>query len=74
MEDKDNTEERSEEQRSDNTAGVPAGSLRVEERTEAPRFETLSDAFRSRGFPHETATITADEFRSVTFAGAPSRR
>ena len=47
----------------------PAGSLRVEDRAELPRFETLADAFRSRGFPDETATITADEFRRVTFAG-----
>jgi phage head maturation protease len=62
-------EERSDEQRSEEENRLPAGSLRVEERAELPGFESLADAFRSRGFPNERATITADEFRSLTFAG-----
>ena len=66
-------EERSDEQRSEDTVVEerrdPAGSLFVKDREEVRRFDSLTDAFRSRGFPHETATITADEFRSVTFAG-----
>lgn len=73
MEEAPQTEERSDEPRSDHDVEEirrePAGSLRVEERAELPRFDTLADAFRSRGFPNETATISADEFRSVTFAG-----
>lgn len=75
MDEVTNTEERSDEQRSEDnmppaaTSREPAGSLRVEERAEFAGFESLADAFRSRGFPNETATITADEFRSVTFAG-----
>jgi phage head maturation protease len=73
MEDAPKTEERSDEQRSEHeveeTRREPAGSLRVEERVQLGGFASLADAFRSRGFPDETATITADEFRSVTFGG-----
>jgi uncharacterized protein len=71
MDEVPNTEERSDEQRSEENVEEirPAGSLRVEERAEVAGFDSLAEAFRSRGFPNETATITADEFRSVTYSG-----
>lgn len=47
----------------------PAGSLRVEERAELPVFQTLTDAFRSRGFPDGAASVTWDEFRTLTWGG-----
>lgn len=57
----------------------PAPVLTVEDRSAAPVFQTLTEAFRSRGFPGENATITWGEFRSLTFGGtidgmAPMRR
>jgi HK97 family phage prohead protease len=55
--------------RNPETSRMPAGSLRVEERADAPTFQTLTEAFRSRGFPGDTATISFDEYRAVTFAG-----
>jgi phage head maturation protease len=69
MDEVENTERVDEQRSEDEVRREPAGSLRVEERAEMARFETLTDAFRSRGFPNERATITAEEFRSVTFAG-----
>src|SRR5215208_6569962 len=47
----------------------PAGSLRVEERASVTPVQTLTEAFRSRGFPSETSTIGFDEFRTTTFGG-----
>jgi HK97 family phage prohead protease len=46
-----------------------AGSLRVEERAEVAPFQTLTEAFRSRGFPAEVAAVSFDEYRAVTFNG-----
>lgn len=46
----------------------PAPALRVEDRHAEPMFTSLTQAFRSRGFPAETASLTWGEFRSV--AGA----
>jgi hypothetical protein len=47
----------------------PAGSLRVEERAEAPAFRSLAQAFESRGFPGSAASVTWDEFRTLTWSG-----
>ena len=47
---------------------LPAGSLRVEDRAEAAPFQTLAEAFESRGFPDSPATVTWDEFRSLTWS------
>lgn len=74
MEEVTTPEERSaDEQRSEHEVEEirrePAGALFVEARAESAGFDSLTDAFRSRGFPNETATISADEFRSVTYSG-----
>ena len=42
-------------------------SLRVEERAQAPLFQGLADAFRSRGFPSSPASVSWDEFRTLTW-------
>ena len=49
-------------------------TLDVEERTESPAFHSMTEAFRSRGFPSETGTLGFDEFRqfesrAVTWGG-----
>jgi hypothetical protein len=46
-----------------------AGSLRVEERADITPFQTLAEAFRSRGFPGDLAYVTFDEYRALTFTG-----
>jgi len=48
--------------------GQPAGGLRVEERTSAPR-RSLADEFRAAGFPGEVAEVPFDavEERAVTW-------
>jgi len=47
----------------------PAPALNVEERTSAPQFSSLSDAFAQRGFfENRTASVTWDEFRSFTWS------
>jgi HK97 family phage prohead protease len=49
---------------------LPAGSLRVEERAEAPVFQTLAQAYEDRGFfTGGAASVTWDEFRSFTWSG-----
>jgi uncharacterized protein len=49
---------------------LPAGSLRVEDRTEEIRMVSLSDAFAQRGFfENRTAQIPWEEFRSFTWGG-----
>jgi HK97 family phage prohead protease len=71
MADTANTETTTAEQ-SDENRGLPindTGSLRVEERAEIGAFQSLTDAFRSRGFPSEIAAVSFDEFRAVTFGG-----
>jgi uncharacterized protein len=47
----------------------PAGSLRVEERAELTPFQSLAQVFESRGFPANPASITWDEFRTLTWSG-----
>jgi HK97 family phage prohead protease len=47
----------------------PEPILQVEDRSGGPMFESLTDAFRQRGFPGETATISWGEFRAASFAG-----
>jgi Escherichia/Staphylococcus phage prohead protease len=47
----------------------PAGSLRVEERAEVAPFQSLTEAFRTRGFPGDVASVSWDEFRAVTWGG-----
>lgn len=73
MSEETKTEERSDEQRSENEVEEyrrePAGSLFVEDRAALPKFVNLTDQFRSRGFPGETASVSADEFRAATFGG-----
>jgi HK97 family phage prohead protease len=59
------TEDRAEEHR---VESYPAGSLRVEERTDI-RMRSLAEEYRSRGFPGEIATLGWDEFRTASFAG-----
>lgn len=44
------------------------GSLRVEERAERPMFQTMTEAFRSRGFPGHAASITWDEYRTFVWS------
>ncbi|HEY6775213.1 MAG TPA: HK97 family phage prohead protease [Thermoleophilaceae bacterium] len=61
------TEERTEEVRVESN---PAGSLRVEERTEVPQLKGLMEEYRSRGFPSETASLSWDEFRTVTWSAS----
>jgi hypothetical protein len=49
---------------------LPAGSLRVEDRTEEIRMVSLSDAFAQRGFfENRAARIPWDEYRSFTWRG-----
>jgi uncharacterized protein len=59
----------------------PAGSLRVEERSELPLFRSLADLYVERGFfENRTAEIGWDEYRTVWSGGtvltdlAPVRR
>jgi uncharacterized protein len=62
VEEQGKTEERTEEVR------PPAGSLRVEERTEVPRFHSLADLYADRGFfENRTAQVSWDEYRSFTW-------
>jgi HK97 family phage prohead protease len=56
MEVDEKTEERSEK--------PAAGSLRVEERAPFQSAATMTETFRSRGFPASPASITWDEYRS----------
>jgi HK97 family phage prohead protease len=57
----DNIEERTER--------PPAGSLRVEDRAEAPMFQTLAQAYEARGyFTGGAASVTYDEFRAFTWS------
>jgi HK97 family phage prohead protease len=61
-------EERAEGAQSDSER-PPAGSLRVEERTEAPVFYSLADAYAQRGFFEDrSASVSWDEFRSFTWS------
>lgn len=46
-----------------------SGNLRVEDRSGAPQFSSLADAFKQRGFPAETATLEWDEARALTWGG-----
>lgn len=66
VEDQSKNEERTEEA---GEQSYPAGSLRVEERAEVGAFQSLTDAYRSRGFPGEVATVEWGEWRTATFAG-----
>jgi HK97 family phage prohead protease len=64
VEEQNNTEERTEEAR------PPAGSLRVEERTEAPIFRSLADMYADRGFfENRSAEVGWDEFRAIVWGG-----
>jgi HK97 family phage prohead protease len=48
---------------------LPAGSLRVEERAEAPRFQSLAQAFEERGFfENRSAEVGWDEFRALVWS------
>lgn len=47
----------------------PQAVLQVEDRAEGVKFVSLMEEFRSRGFPDETACVSADEFRAATFGG-----
>jgi HK97 family phage prohead protease len=65
--DEQRTQETTTEDRSER---IPAGSLRVEERTEAPLFQSLSEAFAQGGFfENRSAAIGYDEFRTVVWGG-----
>jgi HK97 family phage prohead protease len=56
-------EQRTEEQR------MPAGSLRVEERNDAPLVHSLADLYAERGFfENRCASVTWDEYRSFTWS------
>jgi HK97 family phage prohead protease len=46
-----------------------AGSLRVEDRASVPEMRTLTETFRERGFPGESATVSWGEYRSLTYGG-----
>jgi uncharacterized protein len=63
VEDETKTEERTEEAR------PPAGSLRVEERTDDLRMRSLADLYAERGFfENRSAEIGWDEFRAITWS------
>lgn len=62
VEDQTNNEERTEER------SHPAGSLRVEDRAEIAPVQSLAQVFESRGFPTSPATVTWDEFRTLTWS------
>jgi HK97 family phage prohead protease len=49
-------------------AAPPAGSLRVEDRIEAPVMRSLAEVFEQRGFPANPASVTWDEFRTLTWS------
>lgn len=62
-------ENRSEENKTEaRVVSEPTPILQVEDRSGAT-FQGLTEAFRSRGFPGETATISWGEYRSATFGG-----
>ena len=62
VEDQNKNEDRTEEAR-------PAGSLRVEERAQAPVFQSLAEAFERGGFfENRAASIGWDEYRSFSWA------
>jgi len=76
VEQEQNTEARADtapeapESRSNGTNGTPAGSLRVEERSEQLVIYGLADAYAQRGFFEDrTAQVSWDEFRSFTWGG-----
>jgi HK97 family phage prohead protease len=46
-----------------------AGSLHVQDRTVDIKMRSLTEEFRSRGFPGEPASVSFDEFRAVTWGG-----
>jgi Caudovirus prohead serine protease len=56
------------EQHDDESRALAAGSLRVENRAEVPRVESLAEMFESRGFPTSPASVTWDEFRTLTWS------
>jgi HK97 family phage prohead protease len=66
VEEQVNNEVRSEEP---TEVARPAGSLRVEERAELTPFQSLAQVFESRGFPTSPASVTWDEFRTLTWSG-----
>jgi HK97 family phage prohead protease len=69
QEDSMEEQEQQVEQHDDESRTYAAGSLRVEERAEVSPFQTLTEAYRSRGFPDEVASVSFDEYRAVTFNG-----
>jgi phage head maturation protease len=57
------------EQHDDESRAIPEGSLRVEERAEAPMLQSLADAFAQGGFfENRVAQIGWDEYRSFTWS------
>jgi hypothetical protein len=57
------------EQHDDETRAHPAGSLRVEERAEAPVMTSLADMYAERGFfENRSAEVGWDEFRAITWS------
>src|SRR5206468_3619074 len=75
MSESSTSEVRTEEERAEDTDNIeerklPAGSLRVEDRAgPPPLFTKLTDAFRARGFPAETASLDWGEYRSLSWGG-----
>jgi Escherichia/Staphylococcus phage prohead protease len=67
--DQDQHEHHAVETPEDESRARPAGSLRVEERAETPVFQTLAQVFEERGFPGSAASVTWDEFRTLTWSG-----
>jgi HK97 family phage prohead protease len=66
------TEERKAPENASNATDVkvthePAPALQVEDRASAPTG--LFQRFESRGFPNEAASVSWDEYRSLTFGG-----
>jgi HK97 family phage prohead protease len=53
----------------DEPRSAPAGSLRIEERSELPEMRSLAEVFEQRGFPASPASVTWDEFRTLTWSG-----
>src|SRR5829696_6196756 len=71
VEDKnDNTVDKVGPVENDELRALSAGSLRVEERAEAPVFHSLADLYDQRGFfENRVAEASWDEFRAVVWSG-----
>ncbi len=66
--DEQRSEEKSEERSEVKVIDEPAPVLRVEDRSGSAQFHGLADAFEQRGFPASPASVTWDEFRTLSWS------